>query len=97
LVTFFSFRVCGELLAVGALKRLDSHHAEVRAAVGSLLWLPDDLPYRKVVDLGPVIRVALGGKSCSRCVGEIRAERELVRRFGFADEIALGEVAADVR
>jgi putative acetyltransferase len=30
-VTFFSLRVDGELLAVGALKRLDSRHAEVKS------------------------------------------------------------------
>lgn len=30
-VTFFSCRANGELLAVGALKRLDSHHAELKS------------------------------------------------------------------
>jgi len=30
-VTFFSFRRYGELLGVGALKRLDPHHAEVKS------------------------------------------------------------------
>ena len=30
-VTFFSFRRQGELLAIGALKRLDPHHAEVKS------------------------------------------------------------------
>jgi putative acetyltransferase len=31
LVTFFSFRDGGELLAVGALKRLDDQHAEIKS------------------------------------------------------------------
>ena len=30
-VTFFSYRVDGELLVVGALKRLDEHHAEIKS------------------------------------------------------------------
>lgn len=30
-VTFFSFRLGGELLGVGALKRLDGHHAELKS------------------------------------------------------------------
>jgi putative acetyltransferase len=30
-VTFYSFRRNGELLAVGALKRLDAHHAELKS------------------------------------------------------------------
>ncbi len=30
-VTLFSFRVDGELLAVGALKQLDAHHGEVKS------------------------------------------------------------------
>ena len=30
-VTFFSFRVGGELLAVGALQRLDGEHAEIKS------------------------------------------------------------------
>jgi putative acetyltransferase len=30
-VTFFSFRVDGELLGVGALKRLDGEHAEIKS------------------------------------------------------------------
>lgn len=30
-VTFFSFRLRGELLGVGALKRLDRHHAELKS------------------------------------------------------------------
>jgi putative acetyltransferase len=30
-VTFFSFRFGGELLAVGALKQLDEHHAELKS------------------------------------------------------------------
>jgi putative acetyltransferase len=30
-VSFFSFRVDGDLLAVGALKRLDEHHAELKS------------------------------------------------------------------
>jgi putative acetyltransferase len=30
-VTFFSFRLQGKLLGVGALKRLDRHHAEVKS------------------------------------------------------------------
>jgi putative acetyltransferase len=30
-VTFFSFREGGELLAVGALKQLDGHHAELKS------------------------------------------------------------------
>jgi putative acetyltransferase len=30
-VTFFSFRLEGKLLAVGALKRLDAHHAELKS------------------------------------------------------------------
>jgi putative acetyltransferase len=30
-VTFFSFRADGELLAVGALKQLDEHHAELKS------------------------------------------------------------------
>jgi putative acetyltransferase len=30
-VTLFSYRVGGELLAVGALKRLDGHHAELKS------------------------------------------------------------------
>jgi len=30
-VTFFSYRVDGELLAVAALKRLDDHHAEIKS------------------------------------------------------------------
>jgi putative acetyltransferase len=30
-ITLFSFRLDGGLLAVGALKRLDSHHAEVKS------------------------------------------------------------------
>jgi putative acetyltransferase len=30
-VTFFSYRVDGELLGIGALKRLDEHHAEVKS------------------------------------------------------------------
>ena len=30
-VTFFSFRLNGQLLGVGALKRLDAHHAELKS------------------------------------------------------------------
>ena len=30
-VTFFSYRLDGELLAVAALKRLDDHHAEIKS------------------------------------------------------------------
>lgn len=30
-ITFFSLRVDGELLGVGALKQLDAHHAEVKS------------------------------------------------------------------
>lgn len=30
-VTFFSFRQCGQVLAVGALKRLDDQHAELKS------------------------------------------------------------------
>lgn len=30
-ITFFSYRLGGQLLGVGALKRLDSHHAELKS------------------------------------------------------------------
>src|SRR4051794_38226867 len=30
-ITFYSFRADGELLGVGALKRLDAHHAEIKS------------------------------------------------------------------
>jgi putative acetyltransferase len=62
-VTFFSFRLNGELLGVGALKRLDRHHAELksmhtaeaargrgvgRAMVAHLLGVARDRGYRRV-------------------------------------------------
>jgi putative acetyltransferase len=62
-VTFFSFRSGGELLGVGALKRLDGQHAEVksmhtaaqargrgigRAMVGHLIGVARQRGYRRV-------------------------------------------------
>lgn len=62
-VAFFSFRLDSELLAVGALKRLDSHHAEVksmhtaqvargrgigRAMIEHLICVARDRGYRRI-------------------------------------------------
>lgn len=62
-VTFCSFRLGGELLGVGALKRLDSQHAELkslhtaeaarrrgvgRAIVGHLIGLARDRGFRRI-------------------------------------------------
>jgi len=62
-VTFFGFRLEGELLAVGALKRLDARHAEVksmhtveaargrgiaRAMLDHLIGVARDRGYRRV-------------------------------------------------